>query len=440
MIINHDEDGKHILSVEETEPEHKIESLRAYIKSLALYNQSWKTEPTHYIPDISLENEEIVRLGETQIDNFQENPNNQLPGCTIKLVENSEVGRHIVAPRHIRAGEVIVVEPPYVIGPMGCSAVCLKCLSQVDGNFSCEECGFYFCGTECLSDDHKDECIELSCLGLSEKNYKPRKDGIASRIKQKMELRKGEQIENNTEEGAQKKILQKFMYKASEALQSRKAQVVQRNLIVTTLRTLREMEAKESKCATIMGMQANVVPESPQYEAHNKSMVNPILCKIRPNVDPDFLQRIAAVWDTNCFEVLLKSGGKAQGMYPLASLINHTCKANLQQSYSNSGSMIIRAIDDIPEGESLSLWYMSPLWPTRMRRKHLLETKHFECCCQRCKDPTELGSFMGSPLCQECKSALLPDDSLILETDWHCSNSSCNYTFTKYQVSLIRCL
>lgn len=41
---------------------------------------------------------------------------------------------------------------------------------------------------------------------------------------------------------------------------------------------------------------------------------------------------------------------------------------------------------------------------------HLLEGKYFYCKCNRCCDPTELGTHMSSLTCTECKNYILFDD------------------------------
>ena len=34
---------------------------------------------------------------------------------------------------------------------------------------------------------------------------------------------------------------------------------------------------------------------------------------------------------------------------------------------------------------------------------HLLITRFFDCCCARCRDPTELGTQLSSLVCQQCR-------------------------------------
>ena len=50
----------------------------------------------------------------------------------------------------------------------------------------------------------------------------------------------------------------------------------------------------------------------------------------------------------------------------------------------------------------------------------------FTCKCQRCSDPTEMGSFLSAMRCPEkdCSDGfLLPSDSLDPDSDWICTKS-----------------
>lgn len=57
------------------------------------------------------------------------------------------------------------------------------------------------------------------------------------------------------------------------------------------------------------------------------------------------------------------------------------------------------------------------------RREHLLESKFFECSCQRCADPTELGTYNGALLCPKCSPGLvLSTNPLDADAAWACNN------------------
>ena len=49
----------------------------------------------------------------------------------------------------------------------------------------------------------------------------------------------------------------------------------------------------------------------------------------------------------------------------------------------------------------------------------LRQTKHFTCGCDRCKDPTEMGTYLGSVKCTECGNFVCPGDD-------ECGGGLCN--------------
>jgi hypothetical protein len=52
----------------------------------------------------------------------------------------------------------------------------------------------------------------------------------------------------------------------------------------------------------------------------------------------------------------------------------------------------VRAAVDIPKGTEVTSTYTHTLAGTMWRRKHLSESKYFDCSCKRCADSTELGT------------------------------------------------
>lgn len=82
----------------------------------------------------------------------------------------------------------------------------------------------------------------------------------------------------------------------------------------------------------------------------------------------------------------------------------------------------------------ISLSYCQPLQSTMQRRAYLRHSKCFDCLCQRCCDPTECETFIGSLICQRCKAAnLLPDKPLDATSDWKCENCSLQVSATNFQ-------
>merc|ERR1712098_755612 len=59
---------------------------------------------------------------------------------------------------------------------------------------------------------------------------------------------------------------------------------------------------------------------------------------------------------------------------------------------------------------------------TRERRAKISGEWHFDCCCSRCEDPTELGTYISAVRCRSCKIGyLLPKEPLEEDTVWHCN-------------------
>lgn len=73
--------------------------------------------------------------------------------------------------------------------------------------------------------------------------------------------------------------------------------------------------------------------------------------------------------------------------------------------------MVVRAATAIPKGGMLYTSYAHTMDPTMLRREHLNLSKFFDCDCQRCADPTELGTHMSSLKCTKC------DNGIILSTN-----------------------
>lgn len=67
----------------------------------------------------------------------------------------------------------------------------------------------------------------------------------------------------------------------------------------------------------------------------------------------------------------------------------------------------IWAADDIEKGEKLEICYTHVSHCTLQRRRHLKESKFFDCDCKRCSDPTELGTNLSSMRCNNCENGII---------------------------------
>lgn len=138
------------------------------------------------------------------------------------------------------------------------------------------------------------------------------------------------------------------------------------------------------------------------------------------------IHRIIGILDTNCVD--LPVGGRdIAGLYPLFSIMEHSCIPNVKVTFTRKKQIIVKAAVNIKRGEHLATMYTHILWGTIARREHLKLNKYFMCTCSRCSDPTELGTNFSSLKCQECRIGYLTSAAPLDElADWICSN--CNAT------------
>jgi len=110
---------------------------------------------------------------------------------------------------------------------------------------------------------------------------------------------------------------------------------------------------------------------------------------------------------------------RGRGIYPVASLMNHSCVCNTRNIIENT-RLETRATVDIKKGECITTHYVSPLLPLSTRREKLRERWFFSCECLRCKSNTDLGAFNSGVKCDECEGYFLPDDPLDFSTLYSC--------------------
>lgn len=67
----------------------------------------------------------------------------------------------------------------------------------------------------------------------------------------------------------------------------------------------------------------------------------------------------------------------------------------------------LRTLVDVKKDEQLFVSYTFTLDGTAERQQHLKNGKYFTCRCERCCDPTELGSYFSSLICEDCDSGYI---------------------------------
>ncbi|XP_052755151.1 SET domain-containing protein SmydA-8 [Galleria mellonella] len=289
--------------------------------------------------------------------------------CAFKIHYSDTFGRHMIATRDIKQGEMILKEKPAVIGPrMTCTPHCLACgkklePAKLEGGFDfykCSLCNWPMCGPQCeKADVHKPEC----------------------------------------------KIMSDRKYRcAIKYEQSDKAEAAY--CVITPLRVLLTKNSNPLQFENLMSLESHLEDkkDTPLYLVLRANLVTFIVQVLGMEFDEETILKAASILDTNAFDVRSTDGTKrSRAIYVTASMMNHSCKPNTRHIFLDDDYKIaVIATVPISKGDIITATYTQTLWGTLDRRRHLRNIKHFECECDRCKDPTELGTYLGNIYCSIC--------------------------------------
>jgi len=298
----------------------------------------------------------------------------QSSGFTLK--RDDTFGRYPVASRDLKAGDTILEEKPLSWAPMlDTRPVCLTCLENVTGSYHCPSCGWPMCSKACAQTAvHKNmECsvfssskVKLSCKGWNYATPKP--------------------IYN----------------------------------LVTVLR-VRAMGKEQKKVADSMEHHLDQWKDKEGFIEKYKVVVDYVLDTLKLSMTEDEILHIITNSYTNDFSHTFPSGNQVHLMFPLTAMLNHSCFPNIARSIHHTASgfkMRVVASRPIKAGSQIFNSYIDILDPVQVRKKHLEETKNMICRCERCEDPSDLGTFGSAVLCRGCKGPVIP----VLEDtgSWQC--------------------
>jgi ribosomal protein S27AE len=93
----------------------------------------------------------------------------------------------------------------------------------------------------------------------------------------------------------------------------------------------------------------------------------------------------------------------------------------------------------VKKGEQLTTTYTNTLRTTLERRRHLKQTKIFDCDCNRCCDSTELSTHGSAWICSSCGGLVESKNSLNNESLWECGKCKLQFSVeVKSEVKLDR--
>jgi hypothetical protein len=189
------------------------------------------------------------------------------------------------------------------------------------------------------------------------------------------------------------------------------------------------------------------------------SLTPEALTRVRMRAVPR-AEAVAAVLKANSYAVKGSGGGgggstlEARALFPVISLINHSCDpcCTVQQEAGGEGGgtaagapcrltagsppvYTVRARRDIAAGEEVTVAYLPRVWPLHDRQAYLVSLWSFDCACTRCSrgyDDCAVARcracatgrvYLGAPACVDCgapstltaaETAALADPAVLL--------------------------
>jgi len=328
----------------------------------------------------------------------------------------------LLAARDIRAGEVLFTDIPGAVAPdLNSKPCCLGCykilededdedvdedeededdedLSEEDyeddvedGMYRCSQCSWPLCNPTCETGPHSREC-QLFKMNNTKFN-----------------------IDNNNSS----------------------------NSAYNSIMVLRVLWLKEHDLETWdkinMYMDHNEAKESPYKTKHpspevcREDIVDFIRnhCKLTQFSRQEILH-VLGVIDVNTY-IVGENPNKdidLQGLFPIASILNHSCTSNTSCYTTDDFTFVCRAVTDIDQGEELTTNYLHfryHFFGLTYRITELDSLWHFQCSCSRCRDVTEFGSYCDGIQCKDCSEGFVsPINCLLKDSEWVCDSCCSN--------------
>eukprot|EP00092_Neocalanus_flemingeri_P007671 GFUD01008283.1.p1 GENE.GFUD01008283.1~~GFUD01008283.1.p1 ORF type:complete len:508 (+),score=99.99 GFUD01008283.1:66-1589(+) len=296
-----------------------------------------------------------------------------------KIEQSAQFGKNLIAGRNLSAGDLIIDEEVAVLGPTvdeGSPGVCLGCYFPTHG-YKCSTCQAPLCGPTCeTQSDHAQECEVLAKYDVCQKKMKDLESLISP--------------------------LRFLLLKSGDT-------------------------ARFKKC---MQLSANIEERKQQADFQITTRKAAEFCDLFPDLTTEEeITKILCIIDTNTYQVL--SSGSAHslsGLYPRVALLNHNCVPNSRLIFRADYSLQVRASVDIKKGSSVFISYTPPFFSLLARMNILQRGKQFLCSCDRCSDPTELGTFLSSIRCLKCLEGFYQPR----EETWNCTSCDNVLTFEEF--------
>jgi len=303
--------------------------------------------------------------------------------CNYSIALDESKGRVLVAKKSIPQGELILHEKPLVHGlSRDSSVVCFGCYNSLDEDdpLTCPRCGLPICQESCQESlQHQPECEAFQGAENCKQLSMALLDDIPSLLDVIMIIRCLNLRQSDNDE----------WFKFNQLQASSEEDIQDPDLLETT---------------------NNVMDIIEEHFTHIEN-------------DCDILLQIYGILNINAFEIPNAGEGSLQAIYATGCLPEHNCVPSCHRSFKEDLSITLRSAIPLETNDRISITYTDSLWPTLDRRSHLAYSKYFHCDCNRCQDPTELGTYLSALKCIKCQVGYyLAVDPLAEASPWRCED------------------
>lgn len=314
----------------------------------------------------------------------------------LEMRVSSELGRHVIANQKISKGSVVFAERPYaaILLPEYLYTHCQTCFSPVSNPIPCCECrDVVYCSELCQSQGqafHQYECgilHILSSVGIAH---------LAVRIILVTGWKLHCDIRNESLKGRVAGVGDSGVYNGRNLSDGYRAVY---HLLPHFDNCLPEDQLQYCIAAIILAI---AILDKTSFRKHNEDMQKDSAPLDIPHLASAIMRHVAQLVSNAHAVTQITTDSKSAGsmiqhvvqariasaIYPTASLMNHSCKPNIINSFYKD-KLVIRTIEDVENGSQITNCY-GPHYcrQTREERQQSLKQQYFfKCRCEPCVNP-----------------------------------------------------
>ena len=298
-------------------------------------------------------------------------------------------GRAVKAARDLEPGEEIMLEKPscFVVRTIYCKSHCFSCTLELDQMSSpCSKCDLVsFCDScQDAKKDHGNFCYLATFIPEIANQYSVDIDLLLFLAKAISDPDTSVILRDATSEFENEQKIENF-------------------------KSTKNWELINQQCTGIMQLESHRSSATAQWirAVFNASESLIKLAKESNNclIEADTVVRLALIVNSNAYglgDIAGKNRDIGFGVFPFASLFNHSCRPNCMFTGDVNGKMSIRVLHSVHQNEELCFSYIDLYQGRESRQEELERTKHFSCNCERCIEPlpASFDRYIDGLLCQ----------------------------------------